>query len=446
METGNGKLKKTLVAVATVVAVSLGSSVVVNTVHANPTEDIHSKQSDIKSQRSEVKKDLSKADAEIADILLDLKELNAEVVRVENEIKDNEKTTKKIEGHISKTEEEVAVLEDEIETLNENIEERNEVLKRRMISYQKSGGSIGFLEVILGAKDFNEFISRSSAVSKITSSDADLIKKQEEDKQEVVVQQENLEAKLSEQVDVKNDLEQIKEIMLVKKEEKENNQKELKNKEKEIKTLKAELTDKDSKLASVEADIRREIAAAEAEATRQAVAQTEQSEELVTLASRTPNNQAEPTSTVDTSSKASTNNSTQKESTSKPVSGNSGLSSSAISAGRTQIGTGYVPAGKGPGGFDCSGFVSWAYGQAGINIPSYTGALVGMGQKVSYSNIQAGDLVFFDTAGPGSNSHVGIYIGGGQFIGSQTSTGVAIASMSNSYWSKAFNGVVRRIN
>src|SRR5699024_11279505 len=57
---------------------------------------------------------------------------------------------------------------------------------------------------------------------------------------------------------------------------------------------------------------------------------------------------------------------------------------SAISAGKSRIGDPYVWGGKDPGGFDCSGFVSWAYGQAGKSIPSNTGALSGTGTKVSY--------------------------------------------------------------
>lgn len=108
------------------------------------------------------------------------------------------------------------------------------------------------------------------------------------------------------------------------------------------------------------------------------------------------------------------------------------------------MGTPYVWGGKNPGGFDCSGFVSWAYGQAGKSIPSSTGALSGTGTKVPYSSAKAGDLVFFTN--PNGSAHVGIYLGGGQFLGAQSSTGVAIASMSSGYWKDAFNGQVRRVN
>src|SRR5699024_4794414 len=96
------------------------------------------------------------------------------------------------------------------------------------------------------------------------------------------------------------------------------------------------------------------------------------------------------------------------------------------------------------GRFDCSGFVHWAYKQSGVDIPRNTGALANTGTKVEPGNMQPGDLVFFNTNG--HNGHVGIYIGGGNFIGSQSSTGVAIQSLESGYWAGQFSGTVRRVN
>ena len=73
-----------------------------------------------------------------------------------------------------------------------------------------------------------------------------------------------------------------------------------------------------------------------------------------------------------------------------------------------------------------------------------TETLKHLGETVSPSDIQPGDLVFFDTYK--TDGHVGIYIGNGKFIGAQTSTGVAIADMKpGSYWAEVFNGRVKRI-
>lgn len=99
------------------------------------------------------------------------------------------------------------------------------------------------------------------------------------------------------------------------------------------------------------------------------------------------------------------------------------------------------------GYFDCSSFVHWAYGQAGINLGSLssftTESLNKMGSRISTSELQVGDLIFWDTYK--KDGHVGIYVGNGKFIGSQGSTGVAIESLDSPYWSSVFSGHVRRI-
>lgn len=95
------------------------------------------------------------------------------------------------------------------------------------------------------------------------------------------------------------------------------------------------------------------------------------------------------------------------------------------------------------GRFDCSAFVHWAFAQAGIEVGSSTATLRNSGTRVSVEEMRAGDLVFFDTYK--KDGHVGIYLGGGKFIGSQSSSGVAIADMTTGYWKQKFKGKVIRI-
>jgi peptidoglycan DL-endopeptidase CwlO len=93
------------------------------------------------------------------------------------------------------------------------------------------------------------------------------------------------------------------------------------------------------------------------------------------------------------------------------------------------LGRPYVYGGSSPSGFDCSGFTMYVYAQVGVSLPHYTVAQYGMGTPVSRDDLQPGDLVFFDGLG-----HVGLYIGGGQFIHSpHTGDVVKISGISGWY-------------
>jgi cell wall-associated NlpC family hydrolase len=95
------------------------------------------------------------------------------------------------------------------------------------------------------------------------------------------------------------------------------------------------------------------------------------------------------------------------------------------------------------GRFDCSAFVHWAFAEAGIEIGHTTDTLKYAGTQIPPSQMQPGDLVFFNTYK--QDGHVGIYLGDNKFIGSQCSTGVAIVDMSRGYWKNTFSGRVVRI-
>jgi peptidoglycan DL-endopeptidase CwlO len=93
------------------------------------------------------------------------------------------------------------------------------------------------------------------------------------------------------------------------------------------------------------------------------------------------------------------------------------------------LGVPYVWGGSSPSGFDCSGLVAYVYAQVGVSLPHYTGAQWNVGVPVSRSDLQPGDLVFFDGLG-----HVGIYIGGNSFIHApHTGDVVRISSISGWY-------------
>lgn len=118
------------------------------------------------------------------------------------------------------------------------------------------------------------------------------------------------------------------------------------------------------------------------------------------------------------------------------------ISRSIIQTSMNYIGVPYVFGGTTPNGFDCSGYVRYVFSNAGIYLPRMADEQYAVGSFVSMNELTAGDLVFFSTyeAGP---SHVGIYLGNGNFINASSSRGVAIDSLNSSYWGSCYIGARR---
>jgi cell wall-associated NlpC family hydrolase len=100
-----------------------------------------------------------------------------------------------------------------------------------------------------------------------------------------------------------------------------------------------------------------------------------------------------------------------------PVVAGSGAAATAVATAMAQLGDPYVWAASGPNSFDCSGLMQFAYKAAGVNLPHSSRSQSTMGQSVSLSALQPGDLVFFYSP----VSHVGMYIGNGQMVHASTS-------------------------
>ena len=95
-------------------------------------------------------------------------------------------------------------------------------------------------------------------------------------------------------------------------------------------------------------------------------------------------------------------------------------------------------------GFDCSGLVAHVYREAwGMRVPRTTSGLSEAGITVSLAELQAGDLLFYDTLDR-PYSHVGIYLGDGRFVHAPKSGArVRVESLHSRYWSQRFNGARR---
>jgi hypothetical protein len=103
----------------------------------------------------------------------------------------------------------------------------------------------------------------------------------------------------------------------------------------------------------------------------------------------------------------------------------------------------YRNGGSDPGGFDCSGFIWYVFSQHGIRVARTVGDQYRAGLEVSPDAIQAGDLLFFNTQGGGA-SHVGMAIGGDEFVHAPSSRGeVRVERVTAPYWSSRYVGARR---
>jgi peptidoglycan DL-endopeptidase CwlO len=105
----------------------------------------------------------------------------------------------------------------------------------------------------------------------------------------------------------------------------------------------------------------------------------------------------------------------------------------------------YRNGGDDPAGFDCSGFVKYVFEQNGLSMPRQVRRQFEVGHAVNPRTLEPGDLVFFTTVAPGA-SHVGIVIGGDQFVHAPSTSGVVrVEHLGASYWSQRFVGA-KRVN
>ncbi len=171
------------------------------------------------------------------------------------------------------------------------------------------------------------------------------------------------------------------------------------------------------RLAAEQAERERRAAAAQAEAEARAAEQ----------ASRSRTTAAAPTTQTAGETPAAADEQAAEEEEAPVASSGSGRAQQVVDAALTKVGSSYVWGTSGPSTFDCSGLTSWAYRQIGVNLTrSSRGQYSSAGRKVSKSELQPGDLVFYYSP----VSHVGLYIGNGKIVdAANPRSGVRVTSL-----------------
>ncbi|MBW7642912.1 murein hydrolase activator EnvC family protein [Geobacillus thermoleovorans] len=240
--------KKNMMALA--VAAALGLGVLPPAADAVSTRDIEQKRGEIdalRSKRSEVQEKISEAQKNIEALQSQQKQVANDIEKLNIAIEETSGKIRNVSADIDQTEQAIDQLKQEIAEIQERIEKRNEILKERLRSLQESGGAISYLEVLLGAQSFSDFIDRMSAVTTIMEADQQIIREQEADKAlkekketELTEKRNKLQADLQElkqlQAELAGQLEQKNRLMadLKQKEEEEHDHKMALEEEKEL--------------------------------------------------------------------------------------------------------------------------------------------------------------------------------------------------------------------
>jgi cell wall-associated NlpC family hydrolase len=345
-----------------------------------------------------------------------LGEINQLDVSLEKAIEAYDAATSRLQG----IEHRQSVNRYELKVAKRNLKNEQTALARRLVAIYTTETETSSIGVLLGATSLDDLVSGVDTVKQVSNQDARVIRQvrhfrglvtrekhqlAKAHSQQATVVQQRADARAS----VQSQLAQRKQLVA--------------SIRSEIDRLQAE---ERARQARLEAEARARILAAQLAAHQQAIALSDTSA---------------PTSTSSDSAGTTASTSSVGVVASTPdvaVVPSSGNGSNAVSIAMQYLGTPYVWGGASPGGFDCSGLVVYVYGQLGISLPHYTGDLWNVGTPVSYDQLEPGDLVFFYGLG-----HVGIYIGGGQFIHApHTGDVVKISSFDGGY-SSSFDGARR---
>ena len=364
-------------------------------------------------------------DSLISELQAEQEKASEKLENLKVDIAENEAEATQLVAEIQETQATLETLQEEIEALKVVIERREEQLNEQARGLQVMGETNNLIHFVLKAESLNDVVGRVDVVSTIITSNKQQVALQEADKAKVEEKEAETVAKQEEQQLLASKLE----------------------------SKKAELEEKQAEQESLVASIAAEKAVAQAERNElveRAKAAEARRQELAAVRVASSQTTATP-STQSASSNSSSDSAKATQavtpSTSKPAEASAPAPAPAANNGsllgiaHSLSGVRYQYGGTTLSGFDCSGFTSYVFRQAGRSIPRTAAGQYSATSRVSRAQAQPGDLVFFNQGG--GIDHVGIYLGGGSFIGAQSSTGVAVASLNSGYWANYVVGFGR---
>lgn len=317
-------------------------------------------------------------------------QLQADIQKIDDQIEKNMSQIDSLNGKISDTQKSMVQTQSNIQASEDEIKTEKELYDKRVKAMYVDGVN-GYISVLFDSKNLSDFLSKTEIIEKVTQADNVIIDelKQEEqdlqdkkdklsqDKKSLVAFQEDSSKKLAD-----SNQKKAAEIPMIAE-----SQSEVSQYTTATASQKAEIDSINNKISNA--------------ATVATAAQAAQKRAVIAATAQTTDNASNSSASV-----------TQAPAQAAVQTTHGG---DVISFAESFVGVPYVWGGESPSGFDCSGLMQYVYAHVGVSIPRTSEAQFNVGTPVSESNLQPGDLVFFEMASDGPG-HVGMYIGNGLMI------------------------------
>lgn len=346
-------------------------------------------------------------------------ELNKKIDDIQGEIYSLNEQIAPLAEKVESNKQQMAAIKDEIDNTNKEIEaskaeieSKEEVLNKRLRELYKSGGQGSYLTLLFSAESFSDLISKIDSASRLVSIDKKIVKDLLDQKEKLDEKVASLEEKSNEIAKINDETNKVlaefedkkkeQEVLIAEAqaEQEKFDEEYLSVSERSLVDYQIETLESSNSISDLQSAISQLRNIRDNQPLKSPIVIEEVNNAIESAKVKIEDLQAQEAAAAITN-------------TISPNRGQVSASGNAIvDYAYGLIGTPYVYGATGPSSFDCSGFTSYVYrNAAGIEITRTTYSQLGVGTPVSYDELQKGDLVFTYGA-----DHVGIYVGGGQYI------------------------------